>query len=85
MMMEIITFILLGGHGRRNVSADLQMVAAYAAQVAHDGQHIQSNHSPEQYRQVTSNGNSVMITFPYILLIPVIIIIIILLFRYHQL
>lgn len=51
-----------GGHGRRNVSADLQMVAAYAAQVAHsnDGGHVHSNHSPDQYRQVTSNGNSVM-------------------------
>lgn len=50
-----------GGHGRRNVSADLQMVAQYAAQVAHreDGHHVQSNHSPEHYRQVTSNGNSV--------------------------
>lgn len=50
-----------GGHGRRNVSADLQMVAAYAAQVAHrdDSQHVTASHSPDQYRQVTSNGNSV--------------------------
>lgn len=52
-----------GGHGRRNVSADLQMVAAYAAQVAHSndgGGHVHTNHSPDQYRQVTSNGNSVI-------------------------
>lgn len=58
-MLFMFPIWLLGGHGRRNVSADLQMVAAYAAQVAHDGQHVQSNHSPDQYRQVTSNGNSV--------------------------
>lgn len=53
--------LISGGHGRRNVSAELQMVAQYAAQVAHreDGHHVQSNHSPENYRQVTSNGNSV--------------------------
>lgn len=42
------------------------MVAQYAAQVAHreDGHHVQSNHSPEHYRQVTSNGNSVRTTIP---------------------
>ncbi|XP_030764464.1 forkhead box protein K1-like [Sitophilus oryzae] len=49
-------------HGKRNVHADLQMVAAYAAaQVAHrddnNSQHVQQNHSPE-YRHSTSNGNS---------------------------
>ncbi|KAF7278213.1 forkhead box K [Rhynchophorus ferrugineus] len=47
-------------HGKRNVHADLQMVAAYAAaQVAHrdDGQHVQQNHSPE-YRHNSSNGSS---------------------------
>ncbi|XP_025837157.1 forkhead box protein K1 isoform X2 [Agrilus planipennis] len=48
------------GHGRRNVSADLQMVAQYAAQVAHrDDGHHSTAHSPEHiYRQPTSNGNS---------------------------
>ncbi|XP_060522426.1 forkhead box protein K1 [Cylas formicarius] len=47
-------------HGKRNVQADLQMVAAYAAaQVSHrdEGQHIQPSHSPE-YRHSTSNGGS---------------------------
>ncbi|KAJ3644512.1 hypothetical protein Zmor_022237 [Zophobas morio] len=52
-----------GGHGRRNVSADLQMVAAYAAQVARrddgGGSHHVQNHSPDHYRHPTSNGNSV--------------------------
>ncbi|KAF2879290.1 hypothetical protein ILUMI_26882 [Ignelater luminosus] len=51
-----------GGHGRRNVSAELQMVAHYAAQVAHrsDDSHQISSHSPEHvYRQPTSNGNSI--------------------------
>ncbi|CAH1161213.1 unnamed protein product [Phyllotreta striolata] len=58
-----------GGHGgshiinhgnKRNVQADLQMVAHYAAQVAHrdDTHHVPSSHSPE-YRQPTSNGNAV--------------------------
>ncbi|KAL1497389.1 hypothetical protein ABEB36_008367 [Hypothenemus hampei] len=45
-------------HSKRNVQADLQMVAAYAAaQVAHrdDGQ---QSHSPD-YRHPTSNGNSI--------------------------
>lgn len=47
-------------HGKRNVQADLQMVAAYAAaQVAHrDDGHVSQSHSPD-YRQPTSNGNSV--------------------------
>ncbi|CAH1106618.1 unnamed protein product [Psylliodes chrysocephalus] len=47
-------------HGKRNVQADLQMVAHYAAQVAHrdDSQHVPSSHSPE-YRQPTSNGNAI--------------------------
>lgn len=53
-----------GGHGRRNISADLQMVAACAAQVVRggdvSGSHASSSHSPEQqYRQPTANGNSV--------------------------
>jgi forkhead box protein K len=55
-----------GGHGRRNVSADLQMVAAYAAQVARrdegtSSHHVQSghSHSPDPYRNPTSNGNSI--------------------------
>ncbi|XP_019771496.1 forkhead box protein K1 isoform X2 [Dendroctonus ponderosae] len=45
--------------GKRNVQADLQMVAAYAAaQVAHrDDGHLSQSHSPD-YRQTTSNGNS---------------------------
>ncbi|XP_045478151.1 forkhead box protein K1 isoform X2 [Harmonia axyridis] len=48
-----------GGHGRRNVSADLQMAASYAAQVAHrEEQYVPASHSPENYRQSTSNGNS---------------------------
>lgn len=47
-----------GSHSKRNVSADLQMVAAYAAQVAHREDHLQANHSPD-YRQANSNGNSV--------------------------
>ena len=55
--------LFVGGHGRRNVSADLQMVAAYAAQVARrdagGGSHHDQNHSPDHYRQPTSNGNSV--------------------------
>ncbi|XP_044252699.1 forkhead box protein K1 [Tribolium madens] len=51
-----------GGHGRRNVSADLQMVAAYAAKVARrdegaSSHHVQS-HSPDHYRHPT-NGNSI--------------------------
>ncbi|XP_017778977.1 PREDICTED: forkhead box protein K2 isoform X1 [Nicrophorus vespilloides] len=60
---------LAGGHGRRNISADLQMVAAYAAQVAHRdevagggggvGHHAPQSHSPDHYRQPTSNGNSI--------------------------
>jgi len=52
-----------GGHGgRRNVSADLQMVAQFAAQVVHrdDRDPLQiPGHSPDHYRQSTSNGNSV--------------------------
>ncbi|KAL3274398.1 hypothetical protein HHI36_015791 [Cryptolaemus montrouzieri] len=49
-----------GSHGKRNVSADLQMAAAYAAQVAHrEEQYVPASHSPENYRQPTSNGNSV--------------------------
>lgn len=54
-----------GGHGRRNISADLQMVAHYAAQVVSgtsdvSGSHASSSHSPEhQYRPSTANGNSV--------------------------
>ncbi|XP_019881399.1 forkhead box protein K1 [Aethina tumida] len=49
-----------GNHSKRSVSAELQMVAQYAAQVAHrdDSHHIQSSHSPD-YRQPTSNGNSI--------------------------
>ncbi|KAF5289738.1 hypothetical protein FQA39_LY03655 [Lamprigera yunnana] len=53
---------LYGGHGRRNVSAELQMVAHYAAQVAHrsDDGHPMSSHSPDHvYRQPTSNGNTI--------------------------
>uniref|UniRef100_A0A1Y1KK34 Fork-head domain-containing protein n=1 Tax=Photinus pyralis TaxID=7054 RepID=A0A1Y1KK34_PHOPY len=53
---------LYGGHGRRNVSAELQMVAHYAAQVAHRGDdgHSMSSHSPDHvYRQPTSNGNAI--------------------------
>lgn len=56
---------LVGGHGRRNVSADLQMVAHYAAEVArrdngNNSHHVQSSHSPDNYRHPTSNGNSVI-------------------------
>ncbi|XP_044760611.1 forkhead box protein K1 isoform X2 [Coccinella septempunctata] len=48
-----------GGHGRRNVSADLQMAASYAAQVAHrEDPYVPASHSPENYRQSTANGNS---------------------------
>ncbi|CAG9767323.1 unnamed protein product [Ceutorhynchus assimilis] len=47
-----------GSHSKRNVQADLQMVAAYAAaQVRGDEQHVSQSHSPE-YRHPTSNGNS---------------------------
>lgn len=50
---------ILGSHGRRNVSAELQMVAQYAAQVACREDAL-SSHSPEHlYRHPTSNGNSV--------------------------
>ncbi|CAH0564603.1 unnamed protein product [Brassicogethes aeneus] len=50
-----------GNHGKRSVSAELQMVAQYAAQVAHreEAHHMQSSHSPD-YRQPTSNGNSIV-------------------------
>lgn len=46
-------------HSKRNVQADLQMVAQYAAQVAHrdDSHHVPPSHSPD-YRQPTSNGNA---------------------------
>lgn len=51
-----------GGHGRRNISADLNLVAHYAAQVVHpeDVHQSSANHSPD-YRQPTPNGNSVRI------------------------
>ncbi|VEN43613.1 unnamed protein product [Callosobruchus maculatus] len=47
-------------HGKRNVQADLQMVAQYAAQVAHrdETHHVPPSHSPD-YRQSTSNGNAI--------------------------
>lgn len=50
----------MGGSSKRNVSADLQLAAQYAAQVSHrdDGHQVPSSHSPD-YRQATSNGNSV--------------------------
>lgn len=60
-------YIISGSHGghmgessKRNISADLQLAAQYAAQVTHrdDGHQASSNHSPD-YRQATSNGNSV--------------------------
>lgn len=61
-----IYFFAAGGHGRRNVSADLQMAASYAAQVAHrEDQFIPASHSPDNYRQNTSNGNSVRTTFQF--------------------
>ncbi|CAH1116169.1 unnamed protein product [Phaedon cochleariae] len=51
---------LSGSHGKRNVQADLQMAAQYAAQVVHrDEVHpLPPSHSPD-YRQPTSNGSSV--------------------------
>lgn len=49
-----------GGHSRRNVSADLHRAAAYAAQVAHrEDQYVPQSTSPDNYRQATSNGNSI--------------------------
>lgn len=64
-----LKFLLFpGNHGRRNIQADLQMVAAYAAQVTHrdDSHHIQSSHSPDHYRQPTSNGSAVGLRYNYL-------------------
>ncbi|KAG5898518.1 hypothetical protein JTB14_038471 [Gonioctena quinquepunctata] len=49
-----------GSHGKRNIQADLAMAAHYAAEVAHrdDSHQVPQSHSPD-YRQPTSNGNSV--------------------------